>query len=244
MADILDARAMATFVGGDINGGIAQFDRVARLFTDSGDLLRVVTPRSTRGHGLVFAGQPEQGLSQTSAALDLARNLGYAEGEAMVLWHHAEALAACGRPEEGLATAQEGLALARRLDHRGWTAATLCAVGLCHAALDDSDAAANALEDCLAISEHLVWFRSWAGSRLAQVTLARGDWEAASRHVDGALALGWGLTLYEARLAQCELAVRRGDKEAGMLLDQALELAITGGHLSSAARLQRLRGQF
>jgi DNA-binding SARP family transcriptional activator len=243
MADILDARAMATFVDGDINAGIAQFDRAAKLFTDSGDLLRVVTPRSTRGHGLLFAGRPAEGLSETSSALELARNLGYADGEAMVLWHHAEALVACARPEEGLEAAQNGVALARRLDHRGWTAATLCALGLCRHALEDPDAATEAYEESIAISGPMVWFRSWAGARLALVALARGDWEGASEHVDDALAVGSRLTLYEARLAQCELAVRRVDKEAGTLIDQALELAVTGGHLRSAARLEQLRGQ-
>ena len=241
MADILDARAMATFVDGDINAGIAQFERAARLFTDSGDLLRVVTPRSTRGHGLLFAGRPAEGLSQTSAALELARNLGYAEGEAMVLWHHAEALVACGRPEEGLEAAQNGVALARRLDHRGWTAGTLCALGLCRYALEDPDDATEALEEAIAISGPMVWFRSWAGARLTMVALARGDWESASRHVDDALAVASGLPLYEARLARCELAVSRGDVETGTLIDQALELAVTGGHLSSAARLEELR---
>lgn len=243
MADILDARAMATFVDGDINAGIAQFDRAARLFTDSGNLLRVVTPRSTRGHGLLFAGRPEEGLSEVGAALDLARNLGYADGEAMARWHYAEALVACGRPDEGLEAAQEGLAIARRIAHRGWTAATLCAIGLCRHALDDPDAATEAFEECIAISGRMFWFRSWAGARLALVALGRDDWAGASRHVEDALAVGSGLTLYEARLAQCELAVRRGDEEAGTLIHRALEKAITGGHVSSAARLRQLRGQ-
>lgn len=44
LADILDAQAMAEFLDGDIDGGIEAFDRVARLFTDAGNLLRVVTP--------------------------------------------------------------------------------------------------------------------------------------------------------------------------------------------------------
>ena len=101
MADIVEARAMTTFGNGDITGGIEQFDRAARLFTDSGNLLRVVTPRSTRGHGLHFAGRPSEGLEETSTALDLSRRLGYAEGEAMVLWHHSEVLLGCGRAERG-----------------------------------------------------------------------------------------------------------------------------------------------
>ena len=241
MADILDIRAMHTFVSGEISAGIAQFDLVARLFTDSGDLLRVVTPRSTRGHGLGFAGRPAEALAETGAALDLARDLGYAEGEAMARWHHAEALVTCGRPEEALSVAQEGLAMARRIGHRGWTAGTLCAVGLSRHALGEPDAAMTAFGECLAISEDMFWFRAWASSRMALVRLGSGDCERAARHVDDALAAAWGLTTYEARLAQCELAVRRGDDEAGKLIRQAIEHAVKGGHLSSAARLEQLR---
>ncbi|OLT11513.1 hypothetical protein BJF78_04995 [Pseudonocardia sp. CNS-139] len=64
VARILDGRAMATFLDGRITGGVDLFDRVARLFEDSGDLLRVVTPRSTRGHGLVFLARPADGLAE------------------------------------------------------------------------------------------------------------------------------------------------------------------------------------
>ena len=56
---------MATFLDGRITEGVALFGRVAQLFADSGDLLRVVTPRSTRGHGLVFADRAADGLAET-----------------------------------------------------------------------------------------------------------------------------------------------------------------------------------
>jgi DNA-binding SARP family transcriptional activator len=240
MADILDARAMTTFGFGNITDGIAEFDRVARLFTDNGNLLRVVTPRSTRGHGLLFAGRPEDGLHETSSALDLARSLGYAEGEAMVLWHHAEVLLGCGRAEDGLAAADAGVAVARRLGHRGWTAMTVCAQGLSRAALGDLPGAAAAFEESLRTSEHLIFFASWAHARLAQVLLTQGHLEAAASHVEEALAVAPGLTQYEARLARCELAVRQGDEHAIELLDEALRLAVEGGHVVSADRLREL----
>ena len=102
MADIVEARAMTTFGDGDITGGIEQFARAARLFTDSGNLLRVVWPRSSRGHGLHFAGRRGGSLVETSAALELSRRLGYTEGEAMTLWHHSEVLLGCGRADEAL----------------------------------------------------------------------------------------------------------------------------------------------
>ncbi len=69
VARILDGRAMATFLDGRIAEGVEVFGRVAQLFTDSGELLRVVTPRSTRGHGLVFLARPAEGLAEASAAL-------------------------------------------------------------------------------------------------------------------------------------------------------------------------------
>lgn len=73
---------MATFLDGRVRDGVALFARVAHLFADCGDLLRVITPRSTCGHGLVFADRPAEGLTEADAALELARELGNPEGQA------------------------------------------------------------------------------------------------------------------------------------------------------------------
>ncbi len=242
MADIVEARAMTTF-GIDIIGGIEQFDRAARLFTDSGNLLRVVWPRSTRGYGLHFAGRPLEGLEETSAALELARRLGYAEGEAMTLYHHAEVLVGCGRADEALLNAETGLALGRRLGHHASMATTSLALGVAHAALDHPVDAIAAFQESLRISgAHLnVLFRCWGHARLALVLLDQGRLDDAATHIDEALALGPDLAQYEARLARCELAVRRHDNDAGALVDEALELAVAGGHAVTAVRLEQLR---
>ena len=242
MADIVEARAMITFGDGDITGGIEQFDRAAKLFVDSGNLLRAVWPRSTRGHGLYFAGRPSEGLVDTTAALELSRRLGYAEGEAMVLWHHSEVLAGCGRAEEALVTAEAGLALGRRLRHRGSMATTSLAVGVARAALGDPAGAIAAFEESLRISgEHLVMFRCWGQARLALVLLDQDRLDEAAVHIEQALTEGPSLARYETRLARCELAVRRGDADAGALIEEALGLAVEGGHAVTAARLEELR---
>jgi hypothetical protein len=81
-ARVLDAQAMATFLAGDIAAGGAALRRAADLFEDSGDLVRVVTPRSTSGHALVFGGRAADGLAATTDALELARTLGHPEGQA------------------------------------------------------------------------------------------------------------------------------------------------------------------
>ena len=104
-ARILDSRAMATFLDGRVRDGVTLFSRAAQLFTDSGDLLRVITPRSTCGHGLVFADRPAEGHTQTDAALELGRELGSPEGQAYALWQRSEALSALARVDEAEADA-------------------------------------------------------------------------------------------------------------------------------------------
>ena len=130
VARILDGRAMAAFLDGRITEAVGLFGRIAALFEDSGDLLRVVTPRSTRGHGLVFHAEPEAGLAETSAALQLATDLGTPEGRAYALWHRSEALSALGRHLEAEADAREALRVAQEVGHRGWTATAWRALGI------------------------------------------------------------------------------------------------------------------
>jgi DNA-binding SARP family transcriptional activator len=242
MADIVEARAMTTFGNGDITGAIEQFGRAARLFTDSGNLLRVVWPRSNQGYGLHFAGRPLEGLEETSSALELSRRLGYAEGEAMTLYQHAEVLVGCGRADEALLNAEAGLALGRRLGHRASMATTSLALGVAQVALGRPADAIAAFQESLRISgEHLVLFRCWGKARLALVLLDQDRLDDAATHVDEALARGPDLAQYEVRLARCELAVRRADHDAGALVDEALELAVAGGHAVTEARLEQLR---
>lgn len=241
MADILDARAHSTFGFRNITAGVRELDRVARLFVDRGALLRAVFPRSTCGHGRMFAGQPAGGLVDTTQALELARKLGNAEGEAMTLWHHAEVLVACGRVDDAMTAAEQGLALARQLGHRAATAMTLLALGVARRASGDFEGAAAAFEESIEESgEPLVMFRCWGHARLALALLDQGRSDEAALHVAQALAIGPELSQYEARFAQCALAVHRGDADAGALVDDALRRAVAGGHQSSATLLREL----
>ena len=241
VADIHDARAMARFMGGDICGGVEAFDRVARLFADSGNLLRVVTPRTVGGHGKGFLGRPEEGLHDIEAALHLARSLGYAEGEALCLWQYSETLLAAGRPAEALEAAGSAAATARRIGHRGWLAPSLLALAMAQHACGDAAAAEATCREALPVCRNLPGFISWAHARLAHLLIARGALDEAAAHVDEALATGWGLTRYEARRVQCELAVARCDPDAEQLLAEAERLAVEGGHLLSAGQLRALR---
>jgi len=241
IAGILDGRAMATFLDGRIREGVDAFDRAARLFLDAGELLRVGTPRSTRGHGLVFMAAPERGLVDIDAALDLERQLGNPEGTSYCLWHRTEALAALGRVDDALASASEALALAQRLGHRGWTATGLRALGIACQAAGDLDGAEAAFHRSLETSQNLPLFAAWAAARLALVRIAKGDPDSARPSVARALRGGPPLGHYEARLAEAELAAALGDRDAPAIAARALTLATAGGHLASAARLHELQ---
>jgi tetratricopeptide (TPR) repeat protein len=188
----------------------------------------------------VFAGRVEPALADTGEALELARSLGYPEGEAYASWHHSEALTAAGRPEEGMAAAVHGLAVARRLRHRGWIATTLRALGIAREAAGDLAGAKDAFYESLEAADPFPLFTSWAHARLGLLLAVEADPVTAAIHVDAALAMGPPLGHYEARLARCTLAVARREPAARAVLDDAREHALRGGHHASAHRLAEL----
>jgi DNA-binding SARP family transcriptional activator/tetratricopeptide (TPR) repeat protein len=239
-ARILDGRAMATFLSGDITTAVDRFSTVAGLFTDSGDLLHVVTPLSTAGHGLVFGADPAAGLARTQAALELARSLGHREGITYALWHQAEALTALGRAGDATDCAREALQIAERIQHRGWTATALRALGIALTATGDLDDAQAAFTRSLATATGLSLFSSWAASQLALTVIRRGDLHAAAPLVDRALGEGPPLAHYEARLAHAELQHARHTPTAPAIAAQAANLAHAGGHHASIPRLEHL----
>lgn len=241
-ARVLDGRAMATFLGGQIDEGTQLLRRVADLFEDSGDLLRVVTPRSTAGHGLVFGGRALDGLALSRSALELARTLGHPEGQTYALWHCAEALVAAGWVEEALADAEEAVAIAERIQHRGWTATSLRALGIARQAAGEPDAALAAFSRSLELSEHLNLFACWAAARSALVLLELGRPGEAEPLVRRALSEGPPLGQFEARLARAELAAHRGEPDAAALAQEALRLADAAGMRQGRERLAEISG--
>lgn len=240
VATILDARAMARFLEGDVTGAVDAFHRVACAFEDAGQLLQVITPRSTRGHALVFADRPQDGLADTEAAAQLADALGHAEGQAYAAWHRSEALTGLRRLDEAVATARSAVAVAARIGHRGWTATGYLALGLAHAAAGEDDPAAEAYREALGLTTSLPLFHGWAASRLARLLIRRGRLEEAAPLVELATTAPPALGRYEARLAEAELLAARGDPAAGETARRAFALARGGGHLASARILGEL----
>jgi tetratricopeptide (TPR) repeat protein len=241
VARVTASTAMKTFIHGDVRGGGDALFRAADLFEDSGDLVHMITPRSTAGHARLFAGDDSAAVDLTSAALDAARTLGHVEGQAYAMWHRSEALTSSGRVPEALADAQEALEIAQRIGHRAWTATAWRALGIAKFAKGDFHAALAAFEKSLAESEHFDLFGSWAHSRIALTSIALGDLDRARAHVPEALRIGPALGHYEARLAEAELAAAMGDAAAAACLARtALALAEAGGVAQGNERLAEL----
>jgi tetratricopeptide (TPR) repeat protein len=221
---VLDLEAMRTFLAGHVAAGVAAFEQVAALFEETGDFLRSITPRSTRGHGLVWMRRPADALAEIDRALDVAVDLRHREMRCYCLWHRSEALAALGRVDEATADAETGLRIARELNHREWTAASLRGLGIAQTAAGDLASAETTFRAALDAAAGLPLFESWAAARLVAVALA------------GQVPLAW----FEARVAQAELLVALQADDAASIVRRSLDVAIVEGHLASADRLAEL----
>ncbi|NMO53891.1 AAA family ATPase [Actinoplanes sp. TBRC 11911] len=239
-ARILDARAMAAFLHGSIEDGVAELDRAAHLFESSGDLMRTVTPRSTCGHGRVLLGRAAAGLADTERALDVARTLGHPEGETYALWHRSEARSALGRSDEALADGRSALAIAQRINHRGWTATAWRAVGIAHQCRGDLPAALAAFRHSLEHSANLDLFSCWAAARAALACIGLKRLDEAAELVEHALSTGPALGRHEARWAAAELAVACDDTDAPTVIRAAIAAASTAGARLYLPRLTSL----
>jgi tetratricopeptide (TPR) repeat protein len=149
VAGVMDAEALNSFFRADFRKAVDIFGRVASLYRDSGQLLRIREPLVYRGWALMAIGRPEEGLCDIDEALEVERTLGRPEGEAFCLWGRSEVLAALGRVEEAKSDAETAIAIARRIGHREWTGAGLIALADAHDMAGDLDAADAAYREVL-----------------------------------------------------------------------------------------------
>jgi DNA-binding SARP family transcriptional activator len=244
VAGVLDGRAMTTFGAGRIREAEGLFDRVARLFLDAGELMRVGTPRSTRGHALVFLARPAEGLHDADEALELARDLAHAEGETYALWHRAEALAALSRSDDAVASATQAIAIAERIGHREWSASSLRALGIARQSGGDLDGAIDAFARSRAVGAEIPLFSAWAAAREGMCLVAVGRTDEAAPLIQSALAGGTPLSAYEARWGLAELLAATAHPDAAKAAVEAAAFAEEGGYLAALPRLRELAQSF
>ncbi|HEU5393014.1 MAG TPA: BTAD domain-containing putative transcriptional regulator [Streptosporangiaceae bacterium] len=240
-ARLLYWQAMACFIDGRLPDAAAQLDRLAHLEVTPGEVLRLWSPRATRGHVLVFLGEAADGLTEIEEALAWARDARHPAVEAECLWHRAEALAAAGQTGEAIEAAEESGGIAARIGHAEWTAAANRGLGIACEAAKLSGRAESAYRRSLEAAEGIGLFRAWAAARLGALLARQGRPEEAAPHVRAALEGGTPLTRHEARWAHAELLASQGDDQACReAAATALDRARGDGYLILVPRLLEL----
>jgi DNA-binding SARP family transcriptional activator len=242
-ARLLYWQAMASFMGGRLREAVTRLGHLAHLPVARDEVLRLWSPRATRGHALAFLSEPEAGLAEIDETLAWARAACYLAPQSSCLWHRSEALAFAGRADEAVESAQEALAIATHMRHAEWTAASLRGLGIAWEAAGKLDWAEEAFRRSLRAAEGEPLFAGWASARLGALLARQGRPEEATPHVQAALAAGTPLTRYEASWAHAELFAARGENEAcRAAAADALQAAQAGGYLILAPRLRELAG--
>jgi tetratricopeptide (TPR) repeat protein len=231
---------MASLLAGRVPEAAEALDRAARLFVDSGNLLRAGNPRAGRGGMLALMGRPEEGLPEAEEALRLAQALGQLEDESYALIARSLALSGLGRHREAEAEAKRALEVAERLGHREWTCHALWLLGGLRKDVGDLEGAELQLRRALDLAQNMPLHASTAAARLAMVLVARGDLEAAEPFVARALAEAFPVNRPEAGLAKAELAAARGAADAAVIAREALALAEQMGYMVIVPRLRQL----
>lgn len=239
-ARLLYWRGMAQLIAGRLPEAITELGGLAGLPITPEELLRWWDPRAARGHALVFAARPADGLAEIDLALGRARAVGHPGLNCGCLWHRSEALSALGRPDEAGESAQAAVEIADRIGHAEWSAAALRGLGIARQTAGDLAGAESAFERSRRAAPDNALFAAWASARLALVRISQGRLAEADALTASALEHGAPLARHEARWARVELAHARGEADAPRRAEQALTAARAGGYLALAPRLAEL----
>ncbi len=243
-ARLLYWRAMECFTGGRLRDAVTQLDRLAHLPVSHGEVLRLWSPRATRGHALAILGRAGEGLTEIDETLARARAARHPAVEAECLWHRAEALAALGQGGEAIESAEESAGIAGRIGHAEWTAAAHRSLGIACEAAGLPGRAESAYRRSLQAAEGIPFFRAWTAARLGAFLARQGRPDEAAPHVQAALRGGTPLTRHETRWAHAELLASQGDDETcRAAAAAALDQARADGYLILVPRLSELAGR-
>jgi DNA-binding SARP family transcriptional activator len=239
-ARLLYWRGMAQLIAARLPDAITELGGLAGLPVTSEELLRWWDPGATRGHALVFAARPADGLTEIDQALSRARAVGHPAVHCGCLWHRSEALSALGRSDEASESAQAAVEIADRIGHAEWTAAALRGLGIALQTAGDLAGAESAFERSRQAAPDNALFAAWASARLGLVRIRQGRLAEADVLTASALDHGAPLARHEARWARVELAHARGEAGAPRMAEDALTAALASGYLALAPRLGEL----
>ncbi|HEY3475834.1 MAG TPA: hypothetical protein VGK56_14585, partial [Anaerolineales bacterium] len=183
MAETYDQLAMATMHHGDQIGSYAAYQHAIRLFRKLDDKEGLLSTLIGANHTLydetdyVPAQSRAENQRMIREAVEIARQLGWASGEAFAEWGLSIGLAMWGMFEEALAHAQTSLRIAKEISHRQRLASAYYALGYIYRLMLQADLAIQNLETGLGLArEHgSAWLIGNTITDLAHAYLLRED---------------------------------------------------------------------
>ncbi len=256
LAQTLDLLGMANYLGGDLIQGTADYEKAIVLFRTLDDRPALASSLATltmRGgtyqtDAMVPAADLIDAARAGETALQIAREIGLRETEAYVRLTLAFCLGAQGEYGRALDLARSSLAIAEEIEHRQWTTAARCVLGVLYLDLLALSEARQHLEFALALAQEIGswhWVRH-AVSFLASTVIAQQDFAWAESVLDSTPGSESGAQTLGQRLYACariELALAHRDPRLALsLIEQLLRSAANLSEDRVILRLWKLRG--
>jgi ATP/maltotriose-dependent transcriptional regulator MalT len=253
-----DLLALAQFVAGDVRGAADRYARVVELLeeVDERRLLSSALANWAATGGYfetdavaVADGSLDHWLGKSARARAIAREIGWADGQA-----YAEILAGAmlelrGEMSRAMDLASAGMSLAEQIGHRQWMVCGHVALGRIHADVFDVAAARPHLEAALSLSEAIA-SPLWTALAVANLTLLLidiGELDTAESIQERVLAADRPAVSTAqrcCRLSRAQLLLARGEPEQALrVIDALIETAPNGADLRSLPWIALARGQ-
>ena len=256
MAATRDLLGMATLQHGDQIGSYNEYQQAIQLFRkldDKHGLISSLIVTSTASYWDDTDLVPAQSLaaSQQMAreALDLARHIGWAAGQAFAEWTNSLGLANRGMFGEAITHATEALRIATEIEHRQWTTGALYALGHSYVLMHQTDLAIQHLEQGLMLAKELgsVWWIGNTTTDLANAYLLNKDTSQARSLLDSVLQEKDGHhTMVERRMLWAEgnlLLAENRPREALRIAEHLLDTKRNAPEIQPIPVLLKLKGE-
>lgn len=184
MAETLDLLGMANNLAGDIPGAAYEMERAIDLFRELGDARGLVSALSMRASltsmtetSFSAHGDPNELENSIREALQVARQIGWAAGQAFVEFTSGSTFAMFGEFGKALAHAKEGVRIAKEIEHLQWTCGSFTHLGQVYVQMLRPALAKEALQAGrpLAFETGSAWWIGYNTSYLALANLLDGD---------------------------------------------------------------------
>jgi DNA-binding CsgD family transcriptional regulator len=259
VAETLDLLGMARYLGGDLIGGTASYERAVTLFRELNDRQGLASSLATltmRGGAyqtstmLAASRDVPEAAHEGEAALIIARDIGWRAGEAYALIFLGFCLGGHGDYSRALELVHDALAIGEEIEHRQWITAAYCAFGALHLDMLSLGEAQRYLDHALTLAHAIGsahWVRCTAGY-LASTYVLQHEYTKAEALLNSVLEPTITVQTLGQRLAwsaYAELALAQNDPRLALdIVDRLFTTAVPIGHETQQTipRLAYLRG--